>query len=320
MKRILFLFLDGVGLAPPGTSNPLTDVGEAFRDLSLRTAWTTAFPRHASDSRVVRPIDATLGVSGLPQSGTGQASLFTGVNAARTVGRHFGPFPHSATYPVLDRANIFHQIQSLPVPLPVAFANAYPPQFFRADRRRWTVTTRCCAGANVSLRTEDDLRDGRALPADLTGRAWREELGLDLPLRTEQEAAQNVVALAADHAFTLFEFFLSDKVGHRRDERSPSTLLNQLDAFLQGILTSISPSETTLVLTSDHGNLEDVSHTRHTRNPVPFVAYGWAAPYLGEVHALTDVTPALVNALQMANGIPAQVQPPHSPPLQPPTA
>ena len=312
MKRVLFLFLDGVGLAPAAPTNPLTEVGDAFRMLSADAPWTSAFHSHRSDTHLSRPIDATLGVSGLPQSGTGQATLFTGTNAARTVGRHFGPFPHSNTYPQLDRANVFHQIQSLPTPLPVAFANAYPPQYFNADRRRWTVTTRCCAGANVRLRTESDLRDGRAVPADLTGQAWREHLDLDTPIRSESEAARTLATLARNHAFTLFEFFQTDKVGHRRVEQSPTSLLAQLNSFLGALLSALSPSETTLILTSDHGNLEDMSHTQHTRNPVPFIAYGWAAPYFANVQSLTDVTPAIVNALQMANGIPSRVQQPPS--------
>lgn len=42
-----------------------------------------------------------MGVDGLPQSGTGQVSIFAGINAPKIVGYHFGPFPHSKTVAAL---------------------------------------------------------------------------------------------------------------------------------------------------------------------------------------------------------------------------
>ena len=53
------------------------------------------------------PTDATLGVEGLPQSGTGQVSIFCGINAPQLVGKHFGPFPYSTTIPFIEENNIF---------------------------------------------------------------------------------------------------------------------------------------------------------------------------------------------------------------------
>lgn len=300
MKRILFVFLDGVGLGPAGPENSLsTDPGPAFRRLGGGTPWTHSLADRTDPDHLVRSLDATLGVEGLPQSGTGQATLFTGVNCAERVGRHFGPFPHSATHDVLDNANLFHRIQALPSAPDeaVAFANAFPPQFFDAPSRRWTVTTRCCAGADVPLRDLEALQAGRAVTADLTAEAWREALQLDVPPRTPTEAAQTLFATHREHALTLFEFFHTDKVGHQRIDLSPSALVERLDQFLGRLLELVDPAQDTLLVTSDHGNLEDSSHTQHTRNPVPLIAYGWAAPYLADAATLTDVTPGIVEAL-----------------------
>ncbi len=301
MKRILFVFLDGVGLGPASPENPLsTDAGPAFRRLGGGAPWTRTLPEQTSPHHLVRPLDATLGVEGLPQSGTGQATLFTGINCAERVGRHFGPFPHSATHEVLDHANLFHRVQALPsVPdEAVAFANAFPPQFFEAPSRRWTVTTRCCAGADVPLRDLDALQARRAVAADLTANAWREALRLDVSPRTPAEAAQALFATHRDHALTLFEFFHTDKVGHRRIDLASRVLLGRLDQFLGRLLDLLDPTQDTLLITSDHGNLEDTSHTQHTRNPVPLLAYGWAAPYLADAQTLTDVTPGIVEAFR----------------------
>jgi bisphosphoglycerate-independent phosphoglycerate mutase (AlkP superfamily) len=50
-----------------------------------------------------------------------------------------------------------------------------------------------------------------------------------------------------------------------------------------------------LLVTSDHGNLEEADHKRHTLNPVPFLVWGAQKDALfGLVHSLEDVTPALL--------------------------
>ncbi len=300
MRRLLFVFLDGVGLGPEDPDNPFSarEVS-AFRRLSGGSAWTRALPETTASDHLVRRLDATLGVEGLPQSGTGQATLFTGVNCAERVGRHFGPFPHSATYEVLDHENLFHRVHALAsTPAPAAFANAFPPQFFEAPSRRWTVTTRCCAGADVPLRDLDALRANRAVTADLTAEAWRDALHLDVSPRAAPQAAQTLVATHEDHLFTLFEYFQTDKVGHRRGDLAPDTLLDRLDRFLGHLLDLLDPARDTLLVTSDHGNVEDTSHTQHTRNPVPLFVRGWAAPYFDDARDLTDVTPGIVDALR----------------------
>jgi hypothetical protein len=301
----LFLFLDGVGLGPAGPANPLSFLpSTAFRQLGGGAPWTRALPETATARHLVRPLDATLEVDGLPQSGTGQATLFTGVNCAERVGRHFGPYPHSATHDVLDHENLFHRVQALPsVPdEAVAFANAFPPQFFDASSRRWTVTTRCCAGAGVPLRDLDALRARRAVAADLTAQGWRDALRLDVSPRTPAEAAEALVATHWEHTLTLFEFFQTDKVGHERIDLPPSVLLDRLDQFLGRVLDRLDPTRDTLIITSDHGNLEDTSHTQHTRNPVPLIAYGWAAPHLTDTRTLADVTPSIAEALRTGLG------------------
>ncbi|MFB6271295.1 MAG: alkaline phosphatase family protein [Salinibacter sp.] len=300
MRRILFVFLDGVGLGPGGAENPFSaHEHEALRRLSGGAPWTQALSPLMEDRHLARSLDATLGVEGLPQSGTGQATLFTGVNCAERVGRHFGPFPHSATYEVLDGENLFHRVQALaPSAEPAAFANAFPPQFFEASSRRWTVTTRCCVGAGVPLRDLDTLRAHRAVAADLTADAWREALQLDVASRAATEAAEDLVSTHRTHRLTLFEYFQTDKVGHGRSDLGVDRLLQRLNQFLGRLLELMDPARETLLVTSDHGNLEDTTHTQHTRHPVPLFVRGWAAPHFAEAAALTDVTPGIVDALR----------------------
>lgn len=303
-NRLLFVFLDGVGLGPPGPGNPLSaEAWPAFRTLAGGYDWTDETPTLAEDNHVFRPIDARLDVDGLPQSGTGQATLFTGENGAERAGRHFGPFPHSTAKPVLAERTIFHKVQARfgESDEPCAFANAYPPRFFaHAQKRgRWTVTTRAARGAGVRLRRRADLEAGRALAADLTADGWREHLGLDVPHLTPAQAGRQLLRLSRDHVFTLFEYYLTDKAGHGRGDRTPRSVLADLDAFFDALLDDFRPSKELLLVTSDHGNVEDPSRKTHTLAPVPLVAYGRGARAFAGVEALTGVVPAALEALSV---------------------
>ncbi|WP_022834358.1 peptidase [Salisaeta longa] len=296
MPHILFVFLDGVGLGPHGPNNPLaTHRWRGLERLAGDQPWSADLSPVHTDTHVVRPIDATLGVPQLPQSGTGQASLFTGVNCAALVGRHFGPFPHSATHALLAENNVFHRLEAHGAS--AAFANAYPSVFFaRAERRnRWTVTTRCCRGAGVRLRSTEDLLAGRALSADLTRHGWQ-ALDAAVPPVTEQAAAAHLHALGRQHTFTLFEYYLTDKAGHGRLER-PLDVLRSLDAFFDRLLDLLDPARDLLLITSDHGNLEALDQKPHTRHPVPLIAYGANAGAFASVADLTGVVPAIEQAL-----------------------
>ena len=298
-ERVIFVFLDGVGLgsADPDENPLAARLLPSFARLAGGQPWTQGAEAVRQPGHVFLPIDATLGVPGLPQSGTGQATLFTGVNCARLAGRHWGPFPHSTSKPVIASENLFVRLRQRG--RSGLFANAFPERFFRmvAPRDRWTVTTRCCVEAEVKLLDEHDLRAGEALPADLTGAAWPERLGISVPIISPQESGKRLARLARTADVTLFEYFLTDKAGHARDAEWAGRLLQDLDEFFLGLLADLDPASDLLVVSSDHGNLENVASRVHTMNPVPLVALGAGAERLGACRDLADVTPAIVAAM-----------------------
>ncbi len=304
MPHILFVFIDGVGLGPPGDQNPFARLSlPAFEALAGGQPWTAGAVPLDEPGHVFRPLDANLGVDGLPQSGTGQATLFTGINCAAVAGRHFGPYPHSKTRPVLAAGNVFSKVKAL-LPAadePAAFANAYPPRFFTYARRRdrWTVTTHCCLEAGVRVRTLGDLRRGTALAADLTGAGW-DALDLEVEPISEGEAGACLHTISRRHAFTLFEYFHTDKAGHSCDTERAAGVLHALHRFFATLLERTDRDEELLLITSDHGNLEDLSVKSHTRHPVPLIAYGRGADAFRAARAITDVTPAILRALAAA--------------------
>ena len=299
----LLVFLDGVGLGPaePGR-NPFAALDlPAFARLAGGQRWTAALDPIARPDLVVRPLDATLGVEGLPQSGTGQAALFGGFNAPALAGRHFGPYPPSSVRPTLAERSVFARlVRAGHAPGRLAFANAYPDRFFRyvEARGRWTGTTFIAHEAGVRLRRHADLAAGEALAADLTAQGWPERLGPAVPTTTEAEAGRRLARLARAHAFTLFEFFLTDKAGHAQDPARAAAVLGALDRFLAALLDALDPARDLVVVSSDHGNLEDLSVKTHTRHPVPLVAWGAGAGAFARAETLADVAPALVGAVR----------------------
>jgi len=74
-------------------------------------------------------------------------------------------------------------------------------------------------------------------------------------------------------------------------------VLRVFDSFLAAFVRYAEAAGITLVITSDHGNIESVSTRGHTRNPVPFIAFGPKESFLrGRVSSLVDVTPAILAA------------------------
>jgi 2,3-bisphosphoglycerate-independent phosphoglycerate mutase len=296
------IFFDGWGLGSRDAArNPfLTVPMPALRELlggemPINDNGVSRFP-----SGMLVPTDATLGVPGLPQSATGQTTLFTGVNAAQAIGEHLGPYPNDALRGILSHDNIFQRL--LAFKHRVAFANAYPPIFFERLARnsaRRSATSYAAQAAGVRYRNIDDLRMGRAVSAFVTNDRWI-AAGADVPPITAYQAGKNLARIAREYDFTLFEYFLTDAAGHRGDPEFTTRVLTEVDQLLSGVLAEMD-SDTLLITTSDHGNIEDAFAKGHTLNPVPTLLIGPAAGAIAtRIHSLVDLTPAIVEALALA--------------------
>jgi bisphosphoglycerate-independent phosphoglycerate mutase (AlkP superfamily) len=69
-----------------------------------------------------------------------------------------------------------------------------------------------------------------------------------------------------------------------------------LDQFLDAVEKLCVPAGILLVITSDHGNIEDMGVRGHTRNPVPMIAVGSEAmAFLANARSLTDITPRIIS-------------------------
>lgn len=288
MARLIFMFLDGVGLAEPVDSNPFATTPMPALQ-SLIGGPLVAGREIDEPGLLLKPIDATLGVAGLPQSATGQMALFTGINGAAIINQHLSAWPTEPLIGIIERDNILKWAAEhghSPT-----FANAYSPAYFervKRNRRRHSVTTLCTLSAGLPLRDVADLLRGQAVYWDITHHALRERYQIDVPLRDAGEAGRNLARLSADHELVVFESFLTDVAGHRYGQVNAAAVLKTVDQFLAGVLANIAP-DVTVLITSDHGNIEDLSTKEHTHNPVPLLAIGPHGGGFREARAITDV-------------------------------
>jgi 2,3-bisphosphoglycerate-independent phosphoglycerate mutase len=301
----LCVFLDGVGIGPRDPErNPFARANLPVLQKLLGGLPYLDQPALEGERALVVPLDAALTVDGLPQSATGQTTLFTGLNAPALIGEHYGPYPDERLGELLQY-NIFHQVLALGKR--ATFANAYPPVFFqRLDRGtdRRSATAQAVALAGLSYRTHVDLSEGRAVSASLTNERWPSASNVP-PVISASQAGQNLERLSRDFDLTLFEFFLTDVAGHRPARMSAVSILERLDEFLGGIMEGFQDRRSLLLLTSDHGNIEDNSTRRHTRNPVPAIIAGdQRHAFAANLHALDGVTPAILRALKSSSELP----------------
>ncbi|HLL14325.1 MAG TPA: hypothetical protein VK388_04535 [Pyrinomonadaceae bacterium] len=293
MRRTLLIFVDGLGIGTRGAHNPLDRLGHtAATPLAI---FTDEDPQLPHDGRLART-DACLGVEGRPQSASGQTTILTGINAPALLGYHKQGFPNQAMREIIREHSIFLQLQRAGIE-PNTFANAYTPRFFQTRPRWVSATTVAVEAAGMPFRRLEDLQRGEAVYQDFTNELVI-EAGFDVSRRTPAEAAEALVALVAAHRFTLYEYFITDRVGHAQDMDAALRVISNLAAFVRAVLERVDLSETTVVLTSDHGNLEDLSIRNHTRNFVPTLAWGARRTEVQQrVRTLADITPAIIESL-----------------------
>ena len=278
--KVLFLFIDGVGLRGAAADNPVNP--------EVCPTLCRLVEKHS------KPIDACLGVEGLPQSATGQATMFTGVNCASAMGRHCEGFPGPALRAIIEKSNLFLQLEKRG--RKVAFADAYLVDSADelASRRFKSVTTVMALTVPKVVLTADDLMEDRALMQDLTRETIQDRYP-DVAIIPPQRAAEHLFSIAQKNDFTLYEFFQTDVSGHSLDYARACAVLRMYDRFLATLARFTEAAGMTLVITSDHGNVECMAERGHTRNPVPFIAFGPREERIrAAVSSLKDVTPAIL--------------------------
>ncbi|MGD8620668.1 MAG: hypothetical protein PVI81_07960 [Anaerolineales bacterium] len=308
MPRVLFLFVDGVGLGIEDPEiNPFTTARmPTIRSLLGGKPLTAGAAPYEGDLATLLAVDASMGVAGLPQSASGQAALLTGLNVPQEIGRHYGPKPNPDIAKIIESGNLF--IQIVEAGGRAALLNAYPPQYFQAiesGRRLFSAIPLAARSAGLELMNAEDLQAGDAFSVDFTGEGWAAQTEFPpAPVYSPHEAGTRLAKVSSEYDFTWFDYWISDYAGHKREMQQAITLLESFDQVLNGLIEAWQDREDLLVLTSDHGNLEDLSKRGHTDNHVPALIVGPAhlrVRFTQDLQDLTDFAPAVFRTIFPAN-------------------
>jgi hypothetical protein len=291
--HVLLLFIDGFGI---GEHDPARNPLAKFSSPYLSIFKDVPLPQLPYGG-VVIPTRADMDMPGLPQSATGQTAIFTGQNASKALGHHQSGFPTPTLRRLLNESSLFKSVAAMGKT--GVFANALSQEYFDRRGERISATTRALLAGGFSWLNMDDLRDGRAVSHDLTNEFLR-GMDLDVPLRTPEESAKILASLCQHHDFTLFEFILTDMIGHSQEMAQAETVIRRLDILLNIVLAQIDSQNTTVVLTSDHGNFEDLSVKTHTHNLVPTCVWGAGQKiFMERVKRLENIAGSIEQALSL---------------------
>lgn len=296
MHSTILIFMDGVGIGKKDYQyNPFFKYGfktftEIFGEIpSLENQ------RLKSKDAYLFPVDASMGIPDIPLSGTGQTSIFCGVNAPKIVGHHFGPYPYSTLVPIIKEKNIFREFKKRR--MKVSFINAYPKQFFQyinSGRRRLSVTTLSCLLSGIKLNKIEELRRGKALAADIDNIHFVQKMKYKLPVLKPEKAAKRLLKIASKNHLSVFEIFHTDHLGHGRSLEYLEHSIKVLDGFLLNTIKGLTENMT-LIVCSDHGNFEDLSIKMHTLNPALGMAFGKNSKVLAKkIKKLYHIKPAIM--------------------------
>lgn len=292
-SSVLLIFIDGLGIGEEnGAINPLAGTKRIeplnnFKDRKKKKII------HLGE---LAPTDPRLGVEGRPQSASGQTTILTGINAPKLLGFHKQGFPNKILREVIKDNSIFLQLKRKNISRCV-FVNAYTPQFFEKEPRWKSATTCAVEAAGMSFRRLPDLLGEQALFHDFTNQTLIER-GFNIPLFSPEKAGKILADLTREYRFILYEHFLTDKIGHDQDFEKARIHLPLLAEFIRETLGSVDLENTTVILTSDHGNIEDLSIRNHTLNDVPTIVWGREKEkVVRKIRDLTDITPAILQLL-----------------------
>jgi 2,3-bisphosphoglycerate-independent phosphoglycerate mutase len=304
--KILFLFLDGIGLGEyDPEKNPFACANMPYlRSLLGGRTLTRESAPFEGDIATLLSVDPNLGVEGLPQSATGQAVLLTGINIPAELGYHYGPKPNPAVAKYLNGKTIFSK--TVNAGKKTALLSAYPPRYFagiNSGKHLYSAIPLALTNAGLPLFTQADYHAGNALAADFTGKGWRDFLHLsDAPIYEPEEAGKKLAELANQYDFSLFEYWATDYAGHKQDMDSAVNQMEKFDEVLKGLLETWRDENGIVLLTSDHGNMEDLSTRRHTAANVPLLLFGDKShrrEFQKDIHDLTGIAPAIMKILDL---------------------
>jgi hypothetical protein len=286
--------MDGVGMGDDDPEvNPFVTAALPYLTQLLGDNWYLRENGRLTNSRAsLIPTDANLGLPGKPQSATGQATILTGRNVPQLTGEHYGPKPNPAVTAIIQQGTLFSEVVAAGGQ--AALITPYPQRYFdgiNSGKHLLSSVPLAATSAGLSLMGAEELRNGRAVSPGFTNEAWRTYLGYkDMPELSLFAAGQRIATIARNYHFSFFEHWPSDRAGHRGPLADAVKHLELIDEAIGGLLAAWDDEQGLLIITSDHGNIEDKSQRQHTTNPVPTILVGQGhAAFAQQITDLTDI-------------------------------
>lgn len=301
---ILYIFLDGVGF---GENNPeINPFAKFAKGFFLPLAGKPIPEGSPLFNAVYLKTDASMGITGLPQSATGQTSLWTGINAPQAVQRHVSGFPSFTLKKIISKYSMIKVLNESGYK--ATFLNCYSPgyiQHLESKPRHVSTSTLVQMASRIPFKNVEDLRNNEGLFMDITHEYFRMVARDSLPpndellnLKDPYERGQCLGKIAQSYDLSIFEYFITDKIGHKQDWKKAGKVIEMLETFFDGLLSVFDPEKDQIILTSDHGNLEDLSTDVHTANRVPTFLHGKHTDEIRDrINALCDIVPAIYSIL-----------------------
>lgn len=310
---IFYVFLDGIGMGKyDRKTNPFSKFAQGiFSALGGKPLEDANLPTLKGNLHIL-PTDAHLGVPGLPQSATGQTAIWTGINGAKVLGRHVSGFPTITLRKIIQQYSMLKVLAENQIS--ADFLNCFTSPYLKHVVEKPKLVSASTLVQLASLRplkNMEDLRNGQGLYMDLTHDILRQVakdfLPIDDPLlspRNPRELGSSIFKMFENYEVTIYEYFLTDKVGHAMDWDKAKLIIDNLEEFFYGILSTMDTEKDTLIVTSDHGNMEDLSQKNHTENAVPTILYGkHADKYAEKIHSLSDIVPQIYNTFGLEEAL-----------------
>lgn len=299
---IFYVFLDGIGFGEKNSDkNPFQRFStHIFRPLSGNPS---------TESRIrYLETDATMGIPGLPQSATGQTALWTGFKAPLILGRHLSGFPSFTLKKIIAKHSMIKILNANGVKSDLI--NCYTQAFFKKfgpTAKHLSASTLIQMASDRPLKSIEDLREGNGIYMDITHEFLRKMNFDSIPetdpvmfQRDPYEVGKSIPSKFSHYGLCIYEYFLTDKIGHDQNWELAEKSIRDLESFILGFLDAMNPLEDTLILTSDHGNMEDLSIGTHTKNPVPTMLSGKYANELEKsIKNLADIPPSIYKMLNL---------------------
>jgi 2,3-bisphosphoglycerate-independent phosphoglycerate mutase len=282
---LIIFFVDGIGIGQQDvTHNPcLNSQYQLFSPLKKLPFNGNSFS-----------LDACLGIKGLPQSATGQSTIYTGENTAKLIGKHLFGFPNEKIKQLLIKQSVFFKLKSLGYRC--KFINAFRPIFFTSPEifkdERLSFTSEMNRAAGLSFSTIKDIKKKIALYHDFTNLELIEK-GFHLPSFDFNYASTILIEQSKKNDLILYEYFLTDMAGHSKNMKNAISELNKIESLIYATVKKADETDSSIIVCSDHGNIEDLSTKSHTYNPAYFAV--WTKKSVKKLSSLMDIYSLIIN-------------------------